>query len=80
MNDAINGNTSVETVRDLQQRIAFKLRLTRIIGNAIAVINNRSTGTSNVLRAIYGQALKLMEDAGVVDKTFLRKTEEFLKS
>ena len=80
VNDAINGNTSVETVRDLQQRIAFKLRLTRIIGNAIAVINNRSTGTSNVLRAIYGQALKLMEDAGVVDKTFLRKTEEFLKS
>ena len=80
VNDAINANTSVESVRELQQQIAFKLRLTRIIGNAIAVINNRSTGTSNVLRAIHGQALKLMEDYGVVDKTFMRKTAEFLKS
>ena len=80
VNDAINANSSVENVRDLQQRIAFKLRLTRIIGNAIAIINNRSTGTSNVLRAIHGQALKLMEDNGVIDKTFLRKVEEFMKS
>ena len=80
VNDALNANTSVESIRDLQQQIAFKLRLTRIIGNAIAVINNRSTGTSNVLRAIHGQALKLMEDNGVIDKTFMRKTAEFLKS
>ena len=78
--DAINANASVESVRDLQQRIAFKLRLTRIIGNAIAVINNRTTGISNVLKAIYGQALKVLEDNGAVDKTFLRKVDEFLKS
>ena len=80
VNDAINSNTSVESVRDLQQRIAFKLRLTRIIGNAIAIINNRSTGISNVLKAIYGMALKILEEGGVVDKTFMRKVDEFFKS
>ena len=80
VNDAINANTSVENVRDLQQLIALKLRLTRIVGNSIAIINNRTTGTSNVLRAIHGQALILMEDSGMIDKTFLRKTEDFLKS
>lgn len=80
INDAINANTSVESVRDLQQQVAFKLRLVRLIGNSIAVINNRSTGISNVLRAIHGLALKLLEDKGVVDKTFLRKVDEFMKS
>lgn len=80
INEAMNANTSVDNVRDLQKIIALKLRLTRIIGNAIAIINNRSTGTTNVLKAIHGQALRLMEDTGMVDKTFSRKFEDFMKS
>ena len=80
VNEAMNANTSVDNVRDLQKSIALKLRLTRIIGNSIAVINNRSTGATNVLKAIHGQALKLMEDSGMVDKTLSRQISDFLKS
>jgi hypothetical protein len=78
--DSMNANTSVDNVRDLQKVIALKLRLTRIIGNSIAIINNRTTGTTNVLKAIHSQALKLMEDNGMVDKTFARKFDEFIRS
>ena len=80
VNDAMNANASAESVKDLQAIIALKLRLVRIIGNAIAIINNRSTGTTNVLKAIHGQALKLMEDNGAIDKTMSRQIAEFLKS
>lgn len=80
VNEAMNANTSVDNVKDLQKSIALKLRLTRIIGNSIAVINNRSTGATNVLKAIHGQALRMLEDTGMVDKTLARQFSDFIKS
>ena len=61
VNDAMQNNVPVESVQYLQKTTAMKIRIVRIIGNAIQVLNNRSNGITNILKAINAEASRIMK-------------------
>ena len=53
---AIDKGQTVESVKHLQEEAAFRIRKAKIIFNALSVLNKRTLGISNVLRALTKEA------------------------
>lgn len=56
---AMNQNVSADAVKDIQSAAALKIRLSRIIIGALAVLNQRTANVGSVMRTIAKETLKL---------------------